>query len=296
MMRQRRKNGFFYLFGVILIEWGVSFLVQTVAVYIYIARHLERIQEAMASQEALSNLMIEVTLEISQYATEIAVVTAVLMIPILLYMYHKDKRCSQFTLGENSIADMPRENWWQIKTKLGVKDYAALVVLGITACIVMNNLILLSGVQASSEGYQIAAENIYSSPKWIQFVGLGILAPVMEELMYRGMLLRRMRETLPAGMALVFTSVFFGISHGNFVQFLFAAFLGALLGYSYEKVRSVHVPILLHVVINLTSILTTWMGLFAWTFESILKVSVVTAVSAGIGAAMFLRLRNVHAE
>lgn len=293
MMRQRRKNGFFYLFGVILIEWGVSVLIQAVAEFIYIAGHYERLQNVMGSQEEMMNLALEMALEISQYATEIAMATAVIMIPILLYMYHKDKKCSQFTLGENAIAEMPGENWWQSKAKLGTKDYAALVVLGITACIVMNNLILLSGVQASSEGYQIASGNIYHSPKWIQFIGLGIVIPVMEELMYRGMLLRRMRETLPMGMALVFTAVFFGISHGNLVQFLFAASLGALLGYFYEKVRSVHVPILLHVVINLTSILATWAGLFTWTFENIIRVGAVTAVAAGVGAAMFLRLKNI---
>lgn len=293
-MRQRRKNGFFYLFGPMLIEWGISALVQAVAEFIYIANHYERLQAVMGSQEELVNLALEMAIEISQYTTEITTATALVMIPILWWMYRRDKKCSQFTLGENAIAEMPRENWWQNKRKLKAKEYAALAVLGIAACIVMNNLILLSGVNVASEAYQVTAENIYRSPKWIQILGLGILIPAMEEMLYRGMLLRRMRETHPAGMALVFTSVFFGISHGNLVQFLFAAFLGALLGYSYEKMRSVHVPILLHAIINLTSILATWLGVFAWTFGNIVRVSVVTAVAAGVAAAMFLRVKNAE--
>ena len=72
MMRQRRKNGFLYLFGVILIEWGVSVLVQAVAEFIYMAGHYDRLQTMLGSQEEMLNLALEMAVEISQYATEIS--------------------------------------------------------------------------------------------------------------------------------------------------------------------------------------------------------------------------------
>ena len=92
----------------------------------------------------------------------------------------------------------------------------------------------------------------------------GILAPVAEELVYRGMIYRRMRESLTAVQAGVFVSILFGVGHGNLPQGLYAMVLGLLLACIYEKFRNIAAPILFHIVVNITSLLLSWYGGFEW--------------------------------
>lgn len=292
-MRQKKENGFLYLFGAVILEWLISMLVRGAAEFVYIYLHYDRIQTIVDNPDKLMDAAMEMAVELNQYAVEITVVTAVIMIPILWRMYRKDKKRSQFTMGANAISDMPRENWWQKKLPFGVKECGIVVLMGISACIAVNNLIMLSGVTALSEAYQVTSANLYRSPFLLQIIGLGIIVPVAEEMLYRGMLLRRMRESVPAGMALVFTSVFFGINHGNLVQFLFAAFMSILMGLVFEYFRSLKAPIVFHIAVNLTSILISWTGILVWTFQNIVRVGAVTVVCAGVGAAAFQKIKSM---
>ena len=56
-----------------------------------------------------------------------------------------------------------------------------------------------------------------------------LLGPVAEEMIFRGMTYRRVKNYLGTGWAVGISSVLFGIYHGNTIQFLYAAVLGILL-------------------------------------------------------------------
>ena len=57
-----------------------------------------------------------------------------------------------------------------------------------------------------------------------------LVAPFMEELLFRGVLLRKARR-FGDRTAVVFTAVMFGLMHGNLNQFLYAVVIGLVLGY-----------------------------------------------------------------
>ena len=75
------------------------------------------------------------------------------------------------------------------------------------------------------------------------------LGPVMEELVFRGFLLKRTRR-FGDRTAVVFCSVAFGLMHGNLVQFLYAVFIGLILGYVAVKTNRLRDAILLHIAFN----------------------------------------------
>ena len=81
------------------------------------------------------------------------------------------------------------------------------------------------------------------------YLYVGILAPVAEELLFRGLILRTM---LPFGKRFsIFTSAFlFGIYHGNLVQSPFAFAVGLVLGYTAVE-YSVAWAMVLHMFNNL---------------------------------------------
>lgn len=88
-------------------------------------------------------------------------------------------------------------------------------------------------------------------PIWFTALLTGILAPVFEELIFRKLMLDRM---LPygEGQAILIGGLLFGLFHGNFYQFFYAASLGMLLSFVYAKTGKWHYTVLLHIAINFT--------------------------------------------
>ncbi len=77
-----------------------------------------------------------------------------------------------------------------------------------------------------------------------------LLAPVSEELIFRGVTLRQARKALPFWLANLFQALMFGIFHGNMLQGSYAFCLGILLGYVCERSGSIYSSILLHMLFN----------------------------------------------
>ena len=78
-----------------------------------------------------------------------------------------------------------------------------------------------------------------------------LLAPVGEELIFRGVTFRLARKAMPFWVANLFQAMLFGIFHMNVIQGVYAFALGILLGYVCERGGSIYYSILLHLVFNL---------------------------------------------
>ncbi len=100
-------------------------------------------------------------------------------------------------------------------------------------------------------------EGLFASPVWLQILGSGLLAPISEELTYRGVFYGRARKLLPVSAAIVLTSFLFAAAHGNWIQFFYALPMGILLCLSYEWTDSLCGPIAFHMGANLISIMLT---------------------------------------
>lgn len=89
-----------------------------------------------------------------------------------------------------------------------------------------------------------------ATPMWANLLFVGILAPVMEEIFYRKLIIDRLTRygDLPA---ILISGLTFGLIHGNFSQFFYATVLGCLFGYVYLKTGKIRYTILLHMAINL---------------------------------------------
>ena len=85
------------------------------------------------------------------------------------------------------------------------------------------------------------------------FLAVGVLAPVAEEMVFRGAILRRLLDATGrrmAWIAIVVTAALFGLVHGNMVQGINAFLLGLILGWMYVRTRSVVPGIVFHFTNN----------------------------------------------
>jgi len=77
-----------------------------------------------------------------------------------------------------------------------------------------------------------------------------VLAPIFEEMLFRGILLRAFLKQHPRWAAISYSALLFGAAHLNVYQFLLAFSLGLVLGWLYELSRSLLPCIALHAAYN----------------------------------------------
>lgn len=110
----------------------------------------------------------------------------------------------------------------------------------------------LNGVISSILGHEITnstSELIEATPIWFVFLVVVVIGPIIEELMFRKLMIDRLGRYGDA-VAIIVSAVSFGLFHGNFYQFFYAAMLGFVLGYIYTKTGNVKYTILMHMIIN----------------------------------------------
>jgi TPR repeat protein/membrane protease YdiL (CAAX protease family) len=82
----------------------------------------------------------------------------------------------------------------------------------------------------------------------------GVVIPVIEEFIFRGVIYKGLRAKLPAVIAVSITSLLFAVVHIEPWSFLPIFIMSFLLCYSLEKTKSIAVPIVIHSINNLVSI------------------------------------------
>ena len=151
------------------------------------------------------------------------------------------------------LRPLPRKNW----------PRAGMTASGWMRCLLMcfglgfaGNLIgqmvqqlftLLTGLSPTNP-----LESLLDGALLPQIVCIGIAAPVVEELLFRKLLIDRLHR-FGDRTALFVSALVFGLLHGNFSQLFYAFGIGLLLGYLYCRTRQLGYTILLHMAVNLFS-------------------------------------------
>ena len=168
----------------------------------------------------------------------------------------------------------------------------ALLIVAVAACcgIGLNNLLSMSPLVEISTGFAQANEDFYGGAFVFQIIGSAILTPVLEEMVYRGVIFARLRRDMGMLLAVLLSALLFGIMHFNIVQFIYAFVLGVMLALFMEKCGHFFAAVLGHVTVNLISVVRTQTGIlqhtvdgsaFAWVFS--VAVFVAGAVLLYIG-------------
>lgn len=117
-----------------------------------------------------------------------------------------------------------------------------------------------------------------------QLVSMVLFAPVMEELLFRKLLIDRLHRFGDRA-AIAVSALVFGLLHGNFSQLFYAFFIGLLLGYVYCRTHRLLYTILLHAAVNLIggvlpSLLLSLSG--TAVFTTLLSVALLAVYLTGL--------------
>lgn len=83
----------------------------------------------------------------------------------------------------------------------------------------------------------------------------GLIGPIIEELMFRGIIYNELKLKVSPMKAILITTLFFAITHFNVLQIIYTFAVGFLFIFFYEKYKDIKAPIILHMTLNITTTL-----------------------------------------
>lgn len=278
-----QKNGLrmiLRMFSPLLIAYVISGLVTSAFSMWYMGQMWPEIQEAQEKGMDAIAITEQVMERLLPHTSEITAAAALFTIPVMLILFFRDTKRRR----NAGIAAARKEKLWK---------YGAILVLAAAACIALNNLVFLADVATMDEQYQQTAEALYSAPFVIQILGNGLLVPISEEFIFRGVFYNRLKEFVSIKKAAVISCLIFAVYHGNLIQMLYAGVMSAMMVFVYEKYGSIKAPIAAHIVANLVSVVFSNMGIFDAMFTDILLAGIVTVVCATLCTAMILAIQKL---
>ncbi len=150
------------------------------------------------------------------------------------------------------------------KSRIGGDVVLGIIALPVamTACSVVYQAtdVLMHLIDRAYEGPQhtvIDALRDNSEPAWLLRLGAVLIAPLAEELFFRGLVQTMLRSVLKKPWAaVVLTGLLFGLAHSQQPQVVPAlAILGMILGAAYERTGSLTAPMTIHILFNLKTVI-----------------------------------------
>lgn len=108
---------------------------------------------------------------------------------------------------------------------------------------------------AMPESLEKALELAVEGPLWVSLLSVSVFAPLFEEWLCRGLVLRGLLKHMNPTGAICTSAVFFAVLHMNPWQAIPAFLLGLLFGYVYYRTGSLKLTMLMHCVNNTFSVL-----------------------------------------
>ena len=171
---------------------------------------------------------------------------AILALPPFLRMYRQDRTDHKEAAGKRTISTL-------------AAFCLAAAAAGAGASVILTGIMEAAGVyERFSNAVQ---EQLLSSAVFLRILVIVFLAPVEEELLFRGLIYGRMREWFSFSVSALLSSMLFAAGHGNMIQFLYAFPMALLLAVIREKSGSFLPAVAFHMGANLMAVAGSLSGM-----------------------------------
>lgn len=133
------------------------------------------------------------------------------------------------------------------KDKMNCNNILILVILGFCLSISFNLIVGgLNNIVHFTNNYDSLEINIF-----VYLICTGILGPILEEILFRGIVYNKLKVFNKNMKAIILTSLIFAFFHQTLVQVVYAFCLSFILIYVYEKYKTLKAPIIIHITSNI---------------------------------------------
>jgi len=198
-------------------------------------------------------LMDELLSYVSDYGMLITLITNIVALAVFVPMWFRTRKNLERYKGHGFLISL-------------------LLVFGFFAGFNIIQMFIFSAVDILQyfPSYKELTNFMVGGPFWVQILAIGVIAPITEEIVFRGVIMGRM-NWLPVWLSVIIQALLFGLAHMNLFQGMYAFLAGLLLGLIFVKYRSIVLVIAGHMAFNLASVLageylpedSTWIAILA---------------------------------
>lgn len=230
------KNSLNYIKNIFkILIWPVVFTIgQFFINYIFIAIFNSKEQGTMTDNQFIKYVStLEYQEKLNNYINSksllIIFITSIIFLPILYRVFKKYKKENNFKL----------------------KDIFIPIIFGITISLIYNIMLFqFNNIFNFTDNFEISR-----IPIIVQIICSGICGPILEELLFRGVVYNKLKEFNKTKISMIITSVIFALFHTDIINAIYAFGVSFMLIYLYEKYKTLKAPILMHISLNTTIIL-----------------------------------------
>ena len=216
-----------------------------------------------------------------------------LQIPVFFELYRRfrlEEDWGKETEGRRRGTAVPA---W--KKRFGPQDLLFAVLGGLFLARGFNALLGLTPLPRLFPAYESVSETVYRGSLLSQAAASVVTAPILEELLMRGLIYGRLRsffsDVRPAMLA---GALVFALFHGNVVQGVYAFLIGLYFVWLYEAYHSLVPAVLAHAAANASSILLEQTGWLDGLYAELPLYFLTTALCLGAGAFCWSRARRIQ--
>ncbi len=183
--------------------------------------------------------------------------------------------------------DSKYEDRGSVREIFRIKNLIHFIFLGIGCQFFFSGAmsLLQHSFERAFDQYGHVVESILNENILFVLLYTAAIAPIAEELVFRGLILHKARRTVSFWGANILQAVFFGLYHQNMIQGIYATVIGLLLGLVYRKYNTISAPIVLHILINASAFIIMAVPMSTLSYAAMLvggALFVIIAVS-GLG-------------
>jgi CAAX amino terminal protease family. len=144
--------------------------------------------------------------------------------------------------------ELNAENFWSF-SKIKALPMIVCAVFGIALNMLMVGVLTFIPMRQQSVINNMIGDNFI-----LEIVSIALLTPILEEIIFRGIVLKRLSKMMKLPIAIFLQSLIFAIVHFDPVQSVCSFILGIVLGLVYIWFDSIWFAVVFHIMYNITSI------------------------------------------
>lgn len=218
-----------------VIIWPIILLIGQIFInYIFVAIFNSKEKGNMSDSEFINHIKtIEYQDKLNNYinskALIIMTILIIILVPIFYTAYKKYKVKNNFKLNNIFIP----------------------ILFGVSISLIYNILIFnLNNLIYFTNKFDGSSIGIIT-----QLITSGICGPILEELVFRGLVYNKLKTFNKPMTSIILTSLIFALFHNNIIDMIYAFGVSFMFIYLYQKYKTLKAPIIMHMSLNITIIL-----------------------------------------
>ncbi|MBE6541107.1 MAG: CPBP family intramembrane metalloprotease [Ruminococcaceae bacterium] len=213
------------------------------------------------TEEAIENFLLDIIEKVNSQTVLIVLIANLITILAV---------CLIFTLRRKNPAEemyLRRVNIARIPT-FAIFGMALNVFVSVT-------LSFIPFPESIIEAFDAQYAGMYGGNIFLEIFSVAIVTGITEELLFRGIALKRLSPAMGRWPAIIVSSILFGLAHGTPIAIGYATLLGIIFGYICTSYKSVVLCIVCHVFFNLSSYILPLDNMKAMIALYIMSIAVI---------------------